>query len=162
MADLKDRMIRAAKLDINLYEEVEADKQAMGQAMTVVILSSVAAGVGSISSAGVSGIFWGTVRGAGRLVHLGLSHVLYRYPDSARASDPGRRGRVVADHRLLQFTRSPSGLGGGALPVGLGLLRHRSLDAGGDGHRRPAGTGLQKYGPGRGSLPAGLDRAGGS
>ncbi len=43
MADLKDRMIRAAKLDINLYEEVEADPQAMGQAMTVVILSSVAA-----------------------------------------------------------------------------------------------------------------------
>ncbi len=61
MADLKDRMIRAAKLDINLYEEVEADKQAMGQAMTVVILSSLAAGVGSISSVGVSGIFWGTI-----------------------------------------------------------------------------------------------------
>ncbi|MCH7979157.1 MAG: hypothetical protein IH935_09305, partial [Acidobacteria bacterium] len=61
MADLKDRMIRAAKLDINLYEEVEADKQAMGQAMTVVILSSLAAGVGTISSVGVSGIFWGTI-----------------------------------------------------------------------------------------------------
>jgi hypothetical protein len=61
VADLKDRMIRAAKLDINLYEEVEADKQAMGQAMTVVILSSLAAGVGSISSVGVSGIFWGTI-----------------------------------------------------------------------------------------------------
>ncbi len=60
MANLTDRMIRAAKLDIHLYEEVEADKQAMGQAMTVVILSSVAAGVGTISSVGVSGLFWGT------------------------------------------------------------------------------------------------------
>ncbi len=60
MANLTDRMIRAAKLDIHLYEEVEADKQAMGQAMTVVILSSVAAGVGAISSVGVSGLFWGT------------------------------------------------------------------------------------------------------
>ena len=29
MAVLTDRMIRAAKLDIDLYEEVEADKQAM-------------------------------------------------------------------------------------------------------------------------------------
>ena len=37
MASLTDRMIRAAKLDANLYEEVEADKGAMGQAMAVVI-----------------------------------------------------------------------------------------------------------------------------
>ncbi len=28
-----NRIVRAAKLDVNLYEEVEADKGAMGQAM---------------------------------------------------------------------------------------------------------------------------------
>ena len=39
MASFTDRMIRAAKLDATLYEEVEADKGAMGQAMGVVILS---------------------------------------------------------------------------------------------------------------------------
>ena len=61
MANLTDRMIRAAKLDIHLYEEVEADKQAMGQAMTVVILSSVAAGVGTITSIGPLGFLLGTV-----------------------------------------------------------------------------------------------------
>ena len=61
MADLTDRMIRAAKLDIHLYEEVEADQQALGQAMTAVVLSSVAAGVATISSVGVSGLFWGTL-----------------------------------------------------------------------------------------------------
>ena len=38
MASLQDRMIRAAKLDVQLYEEVEADQGAMAQAMTVVIL----------------------------------------------------------------------------------------------------------------------------
>jgi hypothetical protein len=42
------------------------------------------------------------------------------------------------------------------------VIRYCSLDAGGDSYRRPAGTGLQKYGPGRGSLRAGLDRDGGS
>ena len=56
-----DRVIRAAKLDVNLYEEVEADKGAMGQAMTVVIISSVAAGLGSIAQGGISGILIGTV-----------------------------------------------------------------------------------------------------
>lgn len=33
MASITDRMIRAAKLDVTLYEEVEADKGAMGQAL---------------------------------------------------------------------------------------------------------------------------------
>ncbi len=56
-----DRMIRAAKLDVNLYEEVEADKGAMGQAMLVVILSSVATGLGTISQGGLGGILLGTV-----------------------------------------------------------------------------------------------------
>ena len=43
-----NRMIRAAKLDLTLYEEVEADQGAFMQAMGVVILSSLAAGVGSV------------------------------------------------------------------------------------------------------------------
>jgi hypothetical protein len=49
---LQNRMIRAAKLDVTLYEEVEADEGAIGQAMLVVILSSLAGGIG----AGLSGI----------------------------------------------------------------------------------------------------------
>jgi hypothetical protein len=57
----KDRIIRAAKLDVNLYEEVEADRGALGQAMGVVVLSSIAAGLGSIERAGISGIFIGTI-----------------------------------------------------------------------------------------------------
>lgn len=56
-----DRVIRAAKLDGNLYEEVEADKSALGQAMAVVVISSVAAGVGMIDEAGLGGIFMGAV-----------------------------------------------------------------------------------------------------
>lgn len=48
MTHLMGRMIRAAKLDVDLYEEVEADKGAMGQAMVVVVLSGAAAGIGSL------------------------------------------------------------------------------------------------------------------
>jgi len=57
----KDRIIRAAKLDVSLYEEVEADKEAMVQAMGVVVLSSLAAGIGIISSEGIGTILTGTV-----------------------------------------------------------------------------------------------------
>lgn len=61
MDTFKDRIIRAAKLDVSLYEEVEADRSAMGQAMGVVVLSAVAAGIGSIGTTGVAGIFIGTL-----------------------------------------------------------------------------------------------------
>ena len=44
-----NRMIRACKLDVSLYEEVEADKSATLQAAGVVVLSSLAAGVGALS-----------------------------------------------------------------------------------------------------------------
>ena len=44
-----NRIIRACKLDTSLYEEVEADKNATFQAALVVVLSSLAAGVGAIS-----------------------------------------------------------------------------------------------------------------
>lgn len=60
-----DRMIRAAKLDVNLYEEVEADKDAMRQAMGVVVLASLAAGVGSIGTLGLGGILLGTLAALG-------------------------------------------------------------------------------------------------
>jgi hypothetical protein len=61
MQNYIDRIVRAAKLDINLYEEVEADKGAMGQAMGVVVLSSIAAGIGSIGTMGLRGIIIGAI-----------------------------------------------------------------------------------------------------
>ena len=54
-------MMRAARLDTSLYEEVEADPAAMRPAMQVVVLSSVAAGVGSITEGGLVGIIAITV-----------------------------------------------------------------------------------------------------
>ena len=59
MASFTDRMIRASKLDVSLYEEVEADQTAMGQAMGVVVLSSIAAGIGS--GGGFGGIVVGMI-----------------------------------------------------------------------------------------------------
>ena len=61
MASMVDRMVRAAKLDPHLYEEVEADKTALGQAMGVVVLASIAGGVGSGRLGGLTGFFIGTV-----------------------------------------------------------------------------------------------------
>ena len=56
-----DRMIRAARLDVTLYEEVEADRTALSQSVYVVILSSIAAGIGAIAKGGMIGILTGTI-----------------------------------------------------------------------------------------------------
>ncbi len=60
MTPFVDRMIRAAKLDVQVYEEVEADKTAMGQAMAVVVLSSLAGGIGFMQESGLMGLVLGT------------------------------------------------------------------------------------------------------
>lgn len=49
MASFMQRMIGAARLDAATYEEVEADKTATGQALAVVLLSAVAAGIGGVT-----------------------------------------------------------------------------------------------------------------
>ena len=61
MSSFKERLIGAAKLDIKIYEEVEADKGATNQAMVVVILSSLAAGLGGIGKVGIGGLLIGTI-----------------------------------------------------------------------------------------------------
>lgn len=60
-SSFQNRIIRAVMLDSDLYEEVEADKSAQGQAMTIVILASIAAGIGLYKTGGFSGIFTGTI-----------------------------------------------------------------------------------------------------
>ncbi len=61
MDNLFDRMVRAAKLDVQLYEEVEKDQTAMTQAMTSVLISSAAGGIGSLGVVGLWGLLVGLV-----------------------------------------------------------------------------------------------------
>lgn len=56
MAAFVERMVRAARLEPSLYEEVEADASAMGQAVGVVLLSSLAAGLGNYAQSGPGGM----------------------------------------------------------------------------------------------------------
>ncbi len=63
MASFSERVIGAAKLDVRIYEEVEADKGALGQAMSVVVLQSIAAGIGAIGREGLPGLIGGIIGG---------------------------------------------------------------------------------------------------
>lgn len=60
MATFPERIIRAAKLDTRIYEEVEANPAALNQAVLVVILSSLALGVVSVGRPDSPGLLAGT------------------------------------------------------------------------------------------------------
>jgi hypothetical protein len=62
---LTNRMVRAAQLDAELYEEVERDTSAIGQAATVVIIAAIAGAIGS----GVrDGVLDGVVAAVGTVI----------------------------------------------------------------------------------------------
>ncbi|WP_037339077.1 YIP1 family protein [Salinisphaera hydrothermalis] len=56
MSGFIERMVGAAKLEAPIYEEVEHDSNATGQAAGVVILASIAAGIGALGHAGFGGL----------------------------------------------------------------------------------------------------------
>lgn len=56
MSSFASRVIGACRLDAMIYEEVEADRSAYPQALAVVFLSSLGAGIGASSRDGLSSI----------------------------------------------------------------------------------------------------------
>ncbi len=104
MASLVERMIGAAMLNVNTYEEVEADATATPQAMAVVAISSVAAGIGGIGLGGISGLIWGTVMALiGWAIWAGLTFVI----GTKLLPEPQTKSDVGELLRTLGFAQSP-------------------------------------------------------
>ena len=104
MTPFIDRMTRAAKLDVNLYEEVEADESALGQATGVVVLSSVASGVGLIETGGVAGVVVGTIMA---LVGWYVWAFLTYYIGTRLLPEPQTRASHGELLRTIGFSSSP-------------------------------------------------------
>ncbi|HHO76452.1 MAG TPA: hypothetical protein ENN05_08490 [Deltaproteobacteria bacterium] len=104
MTSFKDRIIAAARLDVNLYEEVEADREAMGQAVLVVVLSSIAAGIGSIGHIGLAGILTAAIAALiGWFIWAWLIYIIGTkiLPEPQTRSDMGELLRTIG------FSSSP-------------------------------------------------------
>ncbi|OGP23928.1 MAG: hypothetical protein A2038_05835 [Deltaproteobacteria bacterium GWA2_57_13] len=104
MSDLKDRILRAAKLDAAIYEEVEADQEALGQATGVVVLSSVAAGVGSGIQSGPGGVVVGIV---GALIAWYVWAYLTYVVGTKLLPEPQTRADIGELLRTTGFSSSP-------------------------------------------------------
>jgi len=104
MSSFTERMMRAARLDAQLYEEVEADQTAMGQAMGVVVLSSVATGIGMIGITGAIGIVVGTI---GALVGWYIWALLTYYIGTRLLPGPQTQADVGQLLRTTGFSSTP-------------------------------------------------------
>ena len=77
------RMVRAARLQPALYEEVEADSSAIGQALLVVVLASAATGIGAgleaLSLYGTERFIYGLMYGVAAAIIGWLLWALFAY-----------------------------------------------------------------------------------
>jgi hypothetical protein len=93
-----NRMILSAKLKPEIYEEVESDRTALTQAMGVVILSSLAAGIGSMQHVGLGGLLLGTISALiGWFIWAGITYVIGTrlLPEPQTRSDYGEMLRTI-------------------------------------------------------------------
>jgi hypothetical protein len=98
MSSFVERMISAAKLKADIYEEVEADKGAIGQAVAVVLLSSAAAGIGAYGTGGGPGIVAGLLAALlGWLLWAFLIYIIGSkfFPEAQTKTDMGELLRTI-------------------------------------------------------------------
>ena len=104
MANLTERMIGAAMLNVATYEEVEADNDATPQAMVVVVLSSLAAGVGGLSLGGVKGLLAGLI---GSLIGWAVWAAVIFVVGTKLLPEPQTRSDIGELLRTIGFAQSP-------------------------------------------------------
>ena len=99
-----ERMVRASRLDINIFEEVEADTSATNQALLIVALVALATGIASLGTTGPIGLLVGVVLAiAGWALWAWIVHLIGTkiIPSHSTHADWGQLART------LGFAQSP-------------------------------------------------------
>ena len=101
------RMLGAARLNVDVYEEVEADRPATFQAFLVVVLVALATGVGSLSAGGGGGLISGVIFGLASwgiwafITYL-IGTTIFRTPETE-----ADWGQLLKDHGIRPVSRDP-------------------------------------------------------
>ena len=103
MASLTDRMIGAMKADVKTFEEVEKDPNALGQAVTVIVIAAVASLIGSLRiglGAAVGALLAG-------LIGYAVWTVLVVLIGTKIMPEPATRADFGEAFRVIGFAASP-------------------------------------------------------
>ena len=104
MSQLIDRMQRAAKLQPALFDEVARDEGAMNHAIASVVISAVAAGIGSSLIGGPIGLIGGTLAAlVGWFIWAFTAH----FVGTRFLAEPGTRTDLAPVLRAAGFAAAP-------------------------------------------------------
>ena len=103
-----DRIVGAMKLDANTFEDIERDPTAIGQAVGVIALAALSAGIGNLWYGGISGIFTGTIAS---LIGYTLWAVVVWLVGTKLMPDPATKADFAETFRVIAFAAAPGILG---------------------------------------------------
>jgi hypothetical protein len=104
MADLTGRMIGAMQADVKTLTEIEADPNAMGQAVTVIVIAGIAALVGNIFR---GGIISGIVALIASIVGYALFSLFVFLIGTKLMPEPATKADFNQTFRVIGFAASP-------------------------------------------------------
>jgi hypothetical protein len=103
-----DRLIGALKLDPTTFEDIERDPTAMGQAVGVIALAAVSAGIGNVWYGGISGILFGIIT---NLIGYLFWAVVIWLVGTKVMPDPATKADFPETFRVIAFAAAPMVLG---------------------------------------------------
>jgi len=104
MADLTGRMIGAMKADVKTFTEIEADPNAMTQAVTVIVIAGIASLIGNIFR---SGIVVGIISLIAQLCMYALFSLLVFLIGTKMMPEPSTKADFNETFRTVGFAASP-------------------------------------------------------
>jgi Yip1-like protein len=104
MASLPERMIGAMKADVKTFQEIEADPNALGQAVAVIVIAAVAALIGNIFRQGVT---LGIVSMVVSLIMYAFWTVMIVLIGTKLMPEPTTKADFAEGFRVIGFTASP-------------------------------------------------------
>jgi len=104
MADLTGRMIGAMKADVKILEEIEADPNALTQAITVIVIAGVAALIGNVFRIGIIG---GIIFLVAELIEYALFSLLVFLIGTKIMPEPATKADFAETFRTVGFAAAP-------------------------------------------------------
>jgi hypothetical protein len=104
MADLTGRMIGAMQADVKTFTEIEADPNAMGQAITVIVIAGIASLIGNIFRRGIIGGILGLITS---IVGYAVFSLLVFLVGTKLMPEPTTKADFNQTFRVVGFAASP-------------------------------------------------------
>jgi len=104
MADLTGRMIGAMQADVKTFTEIESDPNAMGQAVTVIVIAAVASLIGNFFRAGLIAGIGGLI---GSLIGYALFSLMVFLIGTKLMPEPATKADFSETFRVVGFAAAP-------------------------------------------------------